>query len=216
MSILRALPLALFPPVHWWIHALQSDVRLDSTRTYQKQTLRNRFAILTSNGPQILSVPVRSTHGQALPHSSIRLGEGKWRLEHLHAIRSAYGRAAYFEHYYPIIEKSYAPHFQYLHEMAHASQMLLNSAMQKKAIPAPLFVQGSDSIAEESSRLLSQTLEPTFLGIQEPGYPQVFSDRFAFHSNLSYIDLMMNKGPQAIDYILFIKNTEQGSSFTIK
>jgi hypothetical protein len=54
--------------------------------------------------------------------------------------------------------------------------------------------------------LLSATLEPSYAGIQEPGYPQVFSDRFAFQHNLSYIDLMMNKGPEAIDYILFIKN----------
>jgi hypothetical protein len=205
-SPVRALPMALFPPVHWWVAALSEDVFLDVHRTYYKQTLRNRMTILTSNGVAQLSIPVNSTKGQATPHSEIRMAEGKWRLEHLHAIRSAYGRAAYFEHYYPIIENVYASPNDYLHIFAQSTAAILMESFKKKGIVFQHTEKGQSELDEMASRALSAQLEPSYAGIIEPGYPQVFSDRFAFQHNLSYIDLMMNKGPEAIDYIFFIKN----------
>lgn len=201
-----ALPLAVFPPVHWWIQAFDEHTFIDLDRAYQKQTLRNRFTILTSNGAQSLSIPVTSTGGQPTPLHAIQMAEGKWRYEHLHAIRSAYGRAAYFEHFYPQLEQLYYAPLVYLHEFATSSLQLLRSQLIKKNTPLNFTKPAAIHLDETQSRLLSATLEPSYAGIQEPGYPQVFSDRFAFQHNLSYIDLMMNKGPEAIDYILFIKN----------
>jgi WbqC-like protein family len=197
-----ALPIALFPPIHWWLHALDSHIRVDTQRTYHKQTLRNRFSILTCNGPAALSVPIQSTKGMPTPFSEVRMAEGKWRQEHLHAIRSAYGRSAYFEHYYPIIESCYRAEHEYLHQLAKESMVLMLPIFAKKH----LTIQFNSDEIQEIDESFSATLEPAYIGLNEPGYPQVFSDRFAFHSNLSCIDVLMNKGPQAIDYILFIKN----------
>lgn len=205
----RALPLALFPPVHWWLEALRSDTYVDIQRPYHKQTLRNRISILTSNGRLQLTVPVQSTGGLPTPLRAIRVAEGKWRHEHLHAIRSAYGRAAYFEHYYPIIEQCYTSNVEYLAEMSRMSLELLLPQCHKKALTLHWGTPDTGSMNELASRQLSAQMEPSYPGITEPGYPQAFSDRFAFEHNLSCIDLIMNKGPQAIDYILFIKNATQ-------
>jgi hypothetical protein len=41
-----------------------------------------------------------------------------------------------------------------------------------------------------------------------PSYPQVFSDRHPFMSGLSVIDLLMNKGPRASDYIASAANIQ--------
>jgi hypothetical protein len=201
-----ALPLALFPPVHWWLHALEEGTYVDVDRPFQKQTLRNRFTVLTCNGPQSLSIPVRSTGGQTTALRSIQMADGKWRQEHLHTLRSAYGRAAYFEHFYPVVEQIYSHPTTSLHEFAMASLDLIQNPLRKKNQTLYFQPNAESQVDEAQSRALSAALEPSYPGIQEPGYPQVFSDRFAFVHNLSYLDLLMNKGPEAIDYILFIKN----------
>lgn len=208
-GLTRALPLALFPPVHWWVEALRDDTYIDIDRSYHKQTLRNRIAILTSNGRLQLTVPVQSTGGIPTPLRDIKLSEGKWRHEHLYAIRSAYGRAAYFEHYFPIIESCYTSKSNHLADFCQKSLEIVIPQLTKKGISVSFKPPLGDTCDEKASRILSTQLEPSYQGIMEPGYPQAFSDRFAFEHNLSCIDLIMNKGPQAIDYILFINNAGQ-------
>jgi hypothetical protein len=202
----RALPVALFPPVHWWLKALESDVKLDLDRPYRKQTLRNRYYLLTANGVKGLTVPIQSTQGIATSMRDIRLSEGKWRSEHLHAIRSAYGRAAYFEYFYPQLEAVYQPQCTHLHEMSERALGLIAPMLGKKNISLH-WMSREKTVDELATRALETHLDPHFIGTPEQGYPQVFSDRFPFVSHLSCIDLLMNKGPQAIDYILFIKNS---------
>jgi hypothetical protein len=181
--LIRALPLTIFPPVHWWLEALSEDVALDIHRTYYKQTLRNRMTILSSNGLVQLSIPVVSTKGKATPLSDIRMADGKWKMEHLHAIRSAYGRAAYFEHYYPMLQNVYGSKNDFLYLFAQSTLDIFMPTFYKKGIDFPRTTGDSLHINEIGSRALSAQLEPSFVGLVEPGYPQVFSDRFAFQSN---------------------------------
>jgi hypothetical protein len=205
-EVVRALPLALFPPVHWWVEALDTSTYIDTDRSYHKQTLRNRMSILTSNGRLHLTVPVQSTGGIPTPMREVRLADGKWRHEHLYAIRSAYGRAAYFEHYYPMIEACYKTAATHLSELCRMSLEIVLQQCAKKGVAIHTEKPLDAQVDEPLTRQLSLHLEPAYAGIAEPGYPQAFSDRFEFQHNLSCIDLLMNKGPQSIDYILFIKN----------
>jgi hypothetical protein len=202
----RALPLAIFPPVQWWLKALEPGVKLDLYRPYRKQTLRNRYYLLTANGVKGLTVPVQSTQGISTSMREIRLSDGKWRSEHLHAIRSAYGRAAYFEYYYPQLETVFQPQFTYLHEMSEQALSLMTPMIGKRKVNLE-WMNNAILPDELATRALELHLDPHYNGAPEPSYPQVFSDRFPFVSQLSCIDLLMNKGPQAIDYILFIKNS---------
>jgi len=43
--------------------------------------------------------------------------------------------------------------------------------------------------------------KPSQIVEEQKQYEQVFSDRLDFHNNLSIIDLLFSKGPQAKDYL---------------
>ena len=97
------IPLCLFPSAHWL--ALTSPKAIvNANEIYVKQTYRNRYDILGVNGRLSLTVPVEGQKGEKTAFKDIRLAGGGWRKQHVSTLRSAYGRAAYFEHYFDALE----------------------------------------------------------------------------------------------------------------
>jgi len=81
-----------------------------------------------------------------------------------------------------------------------------------KTLKIPSKASWSDSILERINSdkylFIDRQFEPEFQWSQLPSYLQVFADRLPFESNLSILDLMMNRGPASLEYLLFIKNSE--------
>jgi hypothetical protein len=175
---------------------------------YIKQTYRNRYDILSANGPVSLTIPVEGQKGQKVMTKDIRIADHRWVKNHLAAIRSAYARSAYYEFFADEILPVFESRYSFLVDFNLAS-----IAWMARYIPQFQFEISSEmkdflALSEmEQNQLL--VFEPAQIWPQTPSYPQVFSDRFAFQSNLSTLDLLMNLGPRAADYILFTKNREQ-------
>lgn len=199
MTILPSCP---FPNTHWLSLANASEtLLLDTLENYPKQTFRNRFDILGPNGKQSLSIPVHRPSGVKTPIFQIEISYGTWVNTHLGAIRSAYGKSAYFEHFFDDIQNLY-----------HSKPTLLVDFNSKSLniIRNVLFKNRNIAIVDESPPFelndLRLQFDPSFIAPSYPKYPQVFSDRFDFVNNLSGLDLVFNMGPKAIDYILLKKN----------
>lgn len=193
---MRYLPIHCFPNAAWLAEAAAEDVVLDTHEYYDKQTMRNRFEILGVNGKMTLSIPVEGQKGVKTLSKDIKIANHDWRKLHLTSVRSAYGRAPFYEHYFEEISNILLKKQAYLMDF---NLEVLDWLRTKKLVitenKSTDFVPFNE---KEIVRPISQEIAPTYL--------QVFSDRFAFHGGLSAIDLLMNLGPRSADHILLWKN----------
>jgi hypothetical protein len=89
-----------FPPISYFVQILEQDtIVIEAWENYQKQTYRNRCAILSANKINILSIPVIKPHQNVLIREIKIDYSQKWLNVHWRGIASAYGKAPFFEHY---------------------------------------------------------------------------------------------------------------------
>jgi hypothetical protein len=189
-----SMPLCLFPSVHWLAMAGEC-VYINPNEIYLKQTFRNRYDILGPNGKLSLTVPVQGQKGIKTAFKEIRIAGSSWQKQHISSLRSSYGRAAYFEHYFDRLEMCIAkPHVFLMDLNLDALEWAKHCGVDLKInlLDEPWIYQQCDN---------SYLWEPAHSWPILPSYPQVFSDRYPFCSGLSVIDLIMNKGPRSTEYV---------------
>lgn len=190
------LPISIIPSTAYLVACAKGHkVIIDGGENYQKQTIRNRYHILSANGVLPLTVNVTSQKGEKIPTDQIQIDyEKHWIREHLRAIESAYRSAPFFEHYFPRVVT--------LLESKHSCM----KDMFLSGFPQWLELAGVTCDWQHSSTFVETPADLDLrLPIKKPAdfspalstqkYMQVFSDRFPFYSNLSIIDLLMNEGP---------------------
>ncbi|MFT5568486.1 MAG: hypothetical protein ACI9RP_000518 [Cyclobacteriaceae bacterium] len=85
----------------------REELQLEINQNYSKQTYKNRMKLLGPQGVHHLSIPVH--YKNHMPLKDVRIDyEQNWVKVHLGFIHSAYGKAPFFEHYYPIIEEVFS------------------------------------------------------------------------------------------------------------
>jgi len=185
-----------FPSILFWVYAQKSEqVVLEAWENYQKRSYRNKCRILGANGVLSLSIPlVKGKHG-GLGIQEVRIDQSShWKSVHIQSIRSAYGSAPYFDFYWEDVEGLIRMDIPLLytfnmHIIRYFAKIfdidVHESNAYRKSIP-------SGDLRHKVIPSLSYSL---------PHYAQVFEDRFPFESNLSILDLLFCKGPEAILYL---------------
>lgn len=186
-------PTAYFPPLAWCRAAAARGGRWrwQGAEHYQKGGWRNRCRIATANGPLLLSVPLRGGKHRQQPIAEVAIDyTADWWRIHEMTLRSAYGRAPFFEHY---AETIFAPA-----RRRPPTLLELNCSLMKVLAPL-LGLPQPPELLNEFVRAGSR--EQNFLGDApppEPTYPQVFSDRHGFTPGLSVLDALFCRGPAAL------------------
>lgn len=196
------VPLSPIPPIAFFKLGMEyGNLIVDGYENYVKQTIRNRYHILTSNGVLALTVNVKGQNGERISTANISVDYDKpWVRTHLRAIEAAYRSSPYFEHYFPEVKSILETPYATLQDFFVASfpkwQKLLKTPFDWKLSEAYI-----EQDAEFDFRTRAKT--PTDFDIHHHSKPyiQVFSDRFHFESNLSVIDLLFNLGPEAISHL---------------
>jgi len=177
-----------FPALDWWQQYLlqPSAVSFFPGVIKDRKLALNRYQILTASGPILLSIPLKGgrERAQSLTESRIDYTHD-WQRQHSMTLRSAYGRAPFFEYY--------GPELLDLILTSHEVLLDFNSAALNWAAKI-LGVSPSSSILGEIDQPLSA---PTLAAPKTPVYHQVFEDRIGFYPNPSIIDLVMAEGPYA-------------------
>lgn len=192
------LPLCVFAPVHWYILARHCVCTIDVHEHYVKQTWRNRYEILGANGRQSLTIPVAGTRGLKVALKDIRLAKGSWPRQHREALRSAYGRAPYYEYLSDDLDALFSKRFDFLTDFAMQSHLVLQPFVQ---LAMPPISPGYIEKPAGNMRDMRGQFDPAAQWPALASYPQVFSDRFTFQPNLSALDLVMNLGLRSDEYI---------------
>jgi hypothetical protein len=195
-------PLPCFGNITFYHHLLEDDVIIDRHEHYVKQTLRNRYELTGAQGRFFLTIPVLGQRGMKLPATDIAISyETEWQHQHVHAIKSNYGSSPFYEHYANQIFELINSRCETLYEFNIKAHDLVCS-----------FLKTSDYLSDKGLRLSDEYIESSpgldLRGSFKSGaegfnsYLQVFSDRCAFESDLSVLDLIFCSGPQAHSYII--------------
>ena len=182
---------------------------MDIHETYPKQTWRNRFTILSGNGPVSLTAPVEKPHGnQTQTHQVVISDHAPWQKGHWASIYSAYRNAPFFLYYSDMV-----------HELIVNDTPKLLWKFNDRILQALFMEWGRAYPIEYTSSFVSvdnQYLDLRFSispkprerkGLEVPlftPYYQVFSDRSGFYPNASILDLLFNLGPDAVDYLMSV------------
>ena len=194
----QIFPTAYLPSIEYMSLFLKTEnATIELFETYQKQSCRTRCNVMTANGVQTLTVPVIKTNGNHTLTKDIEISyKESWQQVHLRCLESAYRKSAYFDYYFPYLEKIYKQRFNTLIELNEFSmKAILKLLKAKKEI---LYTTDFEKIDDEKDyRIALSKNEVNKTGM--PEYYQVFSDRHGFVSNLSIIDLLFNEGPNSIN-----------------
>ena len=192
---------AYFPPVAWLSAAAKYDTLLvEAKETYPKQTYRNRAEIMTAGGVRSLTVPViRNNHSRT--DEVIIDNRDRWNIIHMRTITAAYSASPYFLYYRDELEHLLEHKYNNLLELDVATITWLLKQF-KIACTINLTTEWTPPIGENDDYRYSFTPKHPYPTDRFKPYYQVFADRLPFTPNLSALDLLMNMGPQAKDYLL--------------
>ena len=216
---------AYFAPIQWYQKLNRYDfIYIEANDNFTKQTYRNRCVISTTNGIQVLTVPVEHNKTSLLYPSDkggkslmkdIRISNhGNWRHLHWNALTSAYGESPFFEYY----EDDIRPFFERKWSFLYDFNMEICTKMCELLDIRPNIQLTSEYIPSDDMRLVGAG-EPKdscivdYREVIRPKHPlpdnsfsvkpyyQVFERKNGFIPNLSILDLLFNMGNESIFWL---------------
>jgi hypothetical protein len=184
------------------------EICIERHDNYQKQSYRNRTAVQLANQVKHLSIPVVGGN-KKLRYNEVEMDDSQnWRKIHLRSIQSAYGKAPFFDYFYPDLEKLFLQKTKLLFDF---NFHLLTFCLGILRHPAKLSVSSGFRSHEEETdiRGLLQAKESyEHRNIYKPHpYGQIFGLNFA--PNLSVIDLLFCEGPNSNNVIFLSKKRNE-------
>jgi hypothetical protein len=172
------------------------EVFLFPGERYERQSYFNRTSILLANKVQTLSVPIQGKRPR-IPLGEVRIDqEQKWVNNHMRGIQSGYGKAPFFEYFFPYFEEAFGRQETHLWDL---NLNLLTICLKLLRWSVKLTVAENEGLPPDVLDLRGQILpSSTYLdrGFYQPvAYPQLFGLDFA--SNLSVLDLLFCMGTEA-------------------
>jgi len=177
-------------------------VYIEQYEHYQKRSFRNRYPILTAQGPITLSIPLQKGKNEQLAIKDVKIAYNQdWVKTHLQTIRSAYGKSPYFEHYFSYVEHIFNKKYTFLFDLNIDS---LKTIIKLLRLNIKLELT-SEYIADTNKNHLDLRsfiwATPTTHSIEKPNYAQVWESKFGFTNNLCILDLLFCCGPEASLYL---------------
>lgn len=177
-------------------------IRIEACENYQKRSFRNKAIVCGSDGPKILTVPLKKGKSNQSPIRDTAISyDEDWISNIIKTLRAYYGKAPYFEE---IIED-----IQDLLNQKHTTLYNLNKE---------ILIWSLEFLQIETQILDTESFVPTYTDNDYRNIPhlkqyaeqqelktytQLFSDRLPFQPNLSILDLLFCQGPEAIFYLRY-------------
>lgn len=197
------LELQYLPPVQYFAKLARYErVWIEQHEHYVKGSYRNRCRIAGANGMLRLTVPLEKGKNEQLPIRRVRIAyQEPWQHQHWESIRSAYGRAPFFDFYADALAPFFEQRWTYLFdlnwqmlqtlvELLGLETKLERTKIYRKAPPVDV-LDFRNGIFPKKHR---QKKDPDFT---PPKYRQLFEERHGFLPNLSILDLLFCTGPEA-------------------
>ncbi|MCB9262360.1 MAG: WbqC family protein [Flavobacteriales bacterium] len=183
-----AFPFFLFPNIGWWKEAFKcNEIIVETSENWVKQSLRNRYELVNSNGRLRLSVPIIKKTRGLLREVEISYTEN-WPLQHWRGLEAAYNKSPYFEFYKSELQEII---FSEPSKLIELNTRALKFCVKKLNFTAEIVY--SQGFVER----YELDLRHSNFAVETVKYSQVFNDKLPFESNLSVLDLLFNYGSEA-------------------
>jgi hypothetical protein len=192
---------AYLPPIEYFSLISHADeILIEREENYIKQSYRNRCYILSSHGPQLLSIPVYLGSQHKTPLKDIRIDYSKrWQQVHLRALTASYNSSPYFQFYFENIERTISKNINFLIDLnTELTALILD--MLKLSIKVSFTTHFEPAGEEEYDyRYILSPKEDSQIFVKK--YIQVFDNDHGVTHRLSILDLIFNVGPETVDYL---------------
>ena len=199
------LPLTYLGNILYYINLIKGECIIDIHSHYIKQTYTNRCTILSTNGPQDLTIPIIKPK-EKTPIKDIRISShDNWQQLHWRTIQSAYNSTPFFEYFCDDYAPFYAKKYDFLLDFNLETQQKTLELLNFTKIDFSL----SDSYIEATNfntKDLREVINPKKFNVTlydelNNPYYQIFNHKFGFTPNLSIIDLLFNMGNESRIYL---------------
>jgi len=190
------------PSIPYFSNLLKADkIIIEAKENFQKQSYRNRCYILAAQGIQSLSIPVEKSFNKNIRDVKIDYAQ-RWQQIHLRTMKAAYGKSAYFEHYYESFEKIILSKNQFLFdtnfELMSKCLCFLKIKLEM-AFTENFEKELNSQVIDSRNQFSLEYTIPTDSAVVSKKYYQLFGNVFVNH--LSIIDLLFNEGTNAKRYL---------------
>lgn len=186
---------AYLPSIEYFkVISTLNEVKLDYSEYWKKKTARNRSFILSPNGVQCLSVPVKAKHHSTIISEVAIDYSQPWIRVHKGALEAAYNTAPFFEFIKDDIWEIYDGQPELLVDLNREFLVLFLKKMKLNIQISELNIADTEL---QDYRKLSDNhgYEPVKLSVETfKSYNQVFNYKYPFIPNLSAIDFLANMG----------------------
>lgn len=195
---MHIFPTAYFAPIAYYREYIQANSPLIEVKEhFVKQTIRTRCELLGPNGKQLLSIPVERINGNKTAVEDLKIVEDGWRKIHWKTIETAYSSSAYFDYYGMEIKE--------LLELKSERLIDFNEAIHQRVlnwldIELPTQFTSEYQLHPESD--FRNVLFDTSSEFVHENYYQVFRQKKECLQNLSILDLILNEGPMARNWVI--------------
>jgi WbqC-like protein family len=197
---------AYLPNIHYFSKLLSGKkVAIEVHDNYQKQSFRNRTVILSANGPLNLVIPVIKPNGNNTKTRDILIDyEPPWQQVHWKAIVSAYKHSSFFEIFEEELKPAFHRREKYLLDWNFLilDQIYTISGIARSYVETDNYINANLKEVDDYRDSIhpKARMQKEDVHFEQQSYFQVFSNKFGFVPNLSFIDLLFNEGSEA-EYI---------------
>ncbi|PZX60434.1 WbqC-like protein [Algoriphagus ratkowskyi] len=197
-----AVDLHYFPNLEFFAAILGADelVFFPELR-YQRQSFFNRTQIRLANKVGTLSVPIQGRRPR-ISQEKIKVDyDQSWVNIHLRGIQSAYGKAPFYEYYFPYFEKVFEKNIESLWEL---NWEMLTICLKLLGVPVKMRVQSSSQDQSYTDDIRGQLMPSVPFSERNFYTPESYFQLFGldFDPNLSILDLLFCEGPASKGILL--------------
>ena len=191
------IELHYFPSIEYFVQIAQfPHVLIEAHENYQKGSYRNRCHIATSQGVQVLSVPLKKGKNSRQNIREVAISyDTDWQKQHFQSIKTAYGSSPFWSHYAPMFEKIFQTKHVFLFDLNLEITTLIFKILKLKT--EITFTNAFETIFTEGVDGRNKII-PNSTSFAGKKYAQVFEDKNGFLPNLSVLDLIFCSGNQAV------------------
>ncbi|MHA7130071.1 WbqC family protein [Algoriphagus namhaensis] len=186
-----------FPSLEYFSAILPyQEILLSRGDLFRRNSLINRTEILGPNKRQRLSIPIQGRRPR-IPQGELKIDYSqKWVQSHLRSIQTAYGKAPFYEHYFPYFEAVLLSQPERLWDLNSQILTLCLRLLQISAKVAEVDRE-ADLTEEVDIRGLITTQER--FSERKYYHPIAYFQLFGvdFEPNLSILDLLFCMGPES-------------------
>jgi hypothetical protein len=192
-----AIDLHFLPCLEFFAAIAEADeILIFPKESYPRQSYFNRTRIRLANKVETLSVPIQGRRPR-LQIDQVKIDYTQnWQATHLRGIQSGYGKAPFFEYYFPYFKEIYEPKEQYLWSF---NLSLLTMCLRLLRWPARLTVFEGVKIPGDVRDIRGQIVPSSPFSTRNYYMPETYAQLFGldFEPNLSILDLLLCTGSEA-------------------